>query len=203
MDSVTVGITGASGAVIALRLIEELVCAGVSVNVVYTKAAQIVFLQELNFRLSTPRQTLENLKNHLKDLHPLKKILGLKVYGFEDWNAPIASGSGISDSMIVCPCSMGTLASIANGMSSNLLERAADVTIKEGKILILVPRETPLSTIHLQNMLSLSKIGVRIFPPCPGFYTRPKSVGEVVDFFVGRILDLLDISNDLYLRWRI
>jgi polyprenyl P-hydroxybenzoate/phenylacrylic acid decarboxylase-like protein len=125
----------------------------------------------------------------------------LRVFGREDWNAPVASGSNPSDAMVVCPCSMGTLAAIAHGLSDNLIERAADVVLKEQKKLILVPRETPFSTLHLENMLALSRMNAVILPANPGFYHHPQSVDDLVDFVVARILDQLGIAHELTARW--
>ncbi|XLM19963.1 UbiX family flavin prenyltransferase, partial [Chromobacterium piscinae] len=125
----------------------------------------------------------------------------LEVYGREEWFAPAASGSNPPDAMVVCPCSMGTLAAIRHGMSDNLIERAADVCIKEQRKLVLVPRETPLSAIHLENMLELARLGVVILPPSPGFYTHPKSVDDMVDFVVSRVLDQLGVEQTLTPRW--
>jgi 4-hydroxy-3-polyprenylbenzoate decarboxylase len=125
----------------------------------------------------------------------------ISVYSRDQWTAPPASGSSVADAMVVCPCSMGSLASIAVGSSDNLIHRAADVVIKERKTLILVPRETPFSSIHLENMLKLSRLGVVILPPNPGFYHGVTEVAELVDFIVARILDQLDIENSLSPRW--
>ena len=123
------------------------------------------------------------------------------MFGREEWFAPPASGSNPADAMVVCPCSMGTLAAIAHGLSDSLIERATDVSIKEKRPLILVPRETPLSVIHLENLLSLARLGVVILPPSPGFYTHPTSVADMVDFVVARILDQLHIPHQLTPRW--
>jgi 4-hydroxy-3-polyprenylbenzoate decarboxylase len=125
----------------------------------------------------------------------------LRVFGREDWMAPVASGSNPADAMAVCPCSMGTLGAIAAGLADNLIERAADVMLKERRPLVLVPRETPLSAIHLENMLKLARAGAVILPPVPAFYTRPDSVGAIVDFVVARVLDQLGVANDLVARW--
>jgi 4-hydroxy-3-polyprenylbenzoate decarboxylase len=125
----------------------------------------------------------------------------ISVYSRDQWTAPPASGSSVADAMVVCPCSMGSLGSIAVGSSDNLIHRAADVAIKERKTLILVPRETPFSSIHLENMLKLSRLGVVILPPNPGFYHGVSKVSELVDFIVARILDQLGIDNDLSPRW--
>ena len=125
----------------------------------------------------------------------------LAVYGRDEWFAPVASGSNAPDAMVVCPCSMGTLAAIAQGLASRLIERAADVVIKEGRKLILVPRETPFSVLHLENMLRLARAGVVILPPSPGFYHHPQRVDELVDFVVARILDQLAVAHELMPRW--
>ena len=125
----------------------------------------------------------------------------INVYSKDQWTAPPASGSSVADAMVVCPCTMGSLASIAVGSSDNLIHRAADVAIKERRTLILVPRETPFSSIHLENMLKLSRLGVVILPPNPGFYHGVESVDQMVDFIVARILDQLGIDNDLSPRW--
>ena len=125
----------------------------------------------------------------------------LSVFGKDQWTAPVASGSGVPDAMIVCPCTTGTLSSIACGASNNLIDRAADVVIKERRKLILVPRETPFSEIHLENMLKLSRAGVVILPPNPGFYHNPEKIDDLIDFVVARILDQLDIEHDLVPRW--
>jgi 4-hydroxy-3-polyprenylbenzoate decarboxylase len=125
----------------------------------------------------------------------------ITVFGKEQWFSPVASGSAAPKKMIVCPCSTGTLAAISQGMSDNLIERAADVVIKERGQLILVPRETPFSTIHLQNMLSLSQMGVTIMPAAPGFYHKPESINDLIDFMVGRMLDHLGIEQKIMPRW--
>jgi 4-hydroxy-3-polyprenylbenzoate decarboxylase len=125
----------------------------------------------------------------------------LVVFGRDEWFAPVASGSNPPDAMVVCPCSMGTLAAIAQGLADNLIERAADVVLKEGRKLVLVPRETPLSVIHLENMLRLARAGTIILPPSPGFYQHPQTVADLVDFVVARILDQLAIPHALLQRW--
>ena len=125
----------------------------------------------------------------------------LTVFAREDWLSPVASGSNPADAMAVCPCTMGTLGAIAHGLADNLIERAADVMLKERRPLVLVPRETPLSTIHLDNMLKLAHAGAVILPPAPGFYTHPKSVADIVDFVVARVLDQLRVPHDLVPRW--
>ena len=123
------------------------------------------------------------------------------MFGREDWNAPVASGSNPADAMVVCPCSMGTLAAIAHGLSDNLIERAADVMLKERRKLILVPREAPFSTLHLENMLTLSKMDAVVLPANPGFYHHPQKVEDIIDFIVARILDQLGVPHELMARW--
>jgi 4-hydroxy-3-polyprenylbenzoate decarboxylase len=196
-QTVTVALTGASGLPYGLRLIDSLIGAGVRVWVLYSQAAQIVAKQEMDLQLpSRPAEFAQWLQQRTGAAEGQ-----LAVFGREEWFAPVASGSNPADAMVVCPCSMGTLAAIAQGMSDNLIERAADVSIKEGRKLILVPRETPFSVIHLENMLKLARLGVVILPPSPGFYTHPSSIEDMVDFVVARILDQLRIPNSLIPRW--
>ncbi|MEN2425704.1 flavin prenyltransferase UbiX [Chromobacterium vaccinii] len=195
--TVTVALTGASGLPYGLRLIEALLAAGARVWVLYSQAAQVVAKQEM--QLPLPSRPAE-MKAWLQARYPAGDGQ-LEVYGREEWFAPAASGSNPPDAMVVCPCSMGTLAAIRHGMSDNLIERAADVCIKEQRKLVLVPRETPLSAIHLENMLDLARLGVVILPPAPGFYTHPKSVDDMVDFIVSRILDQLGVEQTLTPRW--
>jgi len=194
---ITLAITGASGLPYAMRLLEYLLQSGQRVQLLYSQAAQIVATQELNFTLPSRPQDAEKL------LHEqLGKFSGeLHVYGRDDWFAPVASGSNPADAMVVCPCTMGTLGKIANGISDDLICRAADVMLKEKRPLILVPRETPFSAIHLENMLKLSRAGAIILPPNPGFYHHPQSVKDVVDFVVARLLDHLGVKHDLVKRW--
>jgi 4-hydroxy-3-polyprenylbenzoate decarboxylase len=125
----------------------------------------------------------------------------LAVFGREEWFAPVASGSNPPDAMVICPCSMGTLAAIAQGLADNLIERAADVVLKEGRKLVLVPRETPFSVIHLENMLRLARAGAVIVPPSPGFYNHPQTVADLVDFVVARVLDQIAVPHELARRW--
>lgn len=195
--TVTVALTGASGLPYGLRLIECLLAAGVRVWVLYSQAAQVVAQQEMNLTLpSRPTAFEQWLREQYQPADDL-----LRVYGREEWFAPPASGSNPADAMVVCPCSMGTLAAIAAGSSDNLIERAADVSIKEQRKLVLVPREAPLSAIHLENMLKLARLGVCILPPSPGFYTHPQSVQDMVDFVVARILDQVGVAHSLLPRW--
>lgn len=193
----TVGMTGASGAQYGLRLVECLVKADYEVLVMFTKAAQIVVGSETDCRL--PGRTAEQTR-YLTSLYGARDGQ-LRVYGDEEWTSPVASGSGAPRRMAVCPASMATVSAIACGASENLLERAADVIIKERGNLVIVPRETPFSAIHLENMLKLSRLGVTILPANPGFYNRPAQVEALVDFIVSRVLDQFGIENDLMARW--
>lgn len=196
-QTITLAMTGASGALYGLRLLECLLNAGERVYFLASQPAQMVVSMETDIKLSGNNEAiktslLERFGGEADQLH---------VYSKDQWTAPIASGSNISRAMIVCPCSSGTLSSIASGASDSLLERAADVVIKERKQLILVHRETPLSAIHLENMLKLAQMGVTILPASPGFYHRPQSINQVIDFVVARILDHLDVSHQLLPRW--
>jgi 4-hydroxy-3-polyprenylbenzoate decarboxylase len=195
--TVTLGITGASGLAYGLRLIECLVAGGVEVGVIYSQAAQIVAKQELGLVLPARPQEAERLFAERYGARPGQ----LRVFGREDWYAPVASGSAAADAMVICPCSMGTLAAVAAGLADNLIERAADVALKESRRLVLVPRETPFSVIHLENMLRLARAGAVILPANPGFYNRPQRVEDLVDFVVARVLDHLGVPNELARRW--
>ena len=194
---ITLAFTGASGMPYGLRLLECLLRADRTVWLLISQAAHVVASQECDITLpAQPRAAETQLAARYG-----ARAGQLRVFGREDWLAPVASGSNPADAMVVCPCSMGTLAAIAQGLADNLIERAADVMLKERRPLLLVPRETPLSTIHLENMLRLSRAGVVIVPPAPGFYTRPQSVADMVDFVVGRILDQLHVPHELTARW--
>lgn len=194
---ITVALTGASGAPYALRLLQCLVAAEKTVYVMVSKAAQVVFATETDLKLpGTPEKMQAHLSNHFN-----AKEGQIKVFGREQWFAPVASGSGKNGPMVVCPCSTGTLSAIATGASNNLIERAADVAIKEKRPLILVLRETPFSPIHLENMLKLANMGVTIMPASPGFYHEPKTIEDLVDFMVARILTHIGIDQDLMPFW--
>ena len=195
--TLTLAMTGASGAEYTLRLFGYCLQQGIHVQFITSQPGQIVLGMETELKLSGPPQKMQQ---QLADQFAADPRL-ISVYSKEQWTAPPASGSSVADAMVVCPCSMGTLASIAVGSSDNLIHRAADVAIKERKTLILVPRETPFSSIHLENMLKLSRLGVVILPPNPGFYHGVNDVSELIDFVVARILDQLDIDNDLSPRW--
>jgi flavin prenyltransferase len=194
---VTLAMTGASGAEYALRLFECCLRQGVQVQFITSQPGQIVLGMETELKLSGPPQKMRQAFAEYFDADAEL----IQVYSKDQWTAPPASGSSVADAMVVCPCSMGSLASIAVGSSDNLIHRAADVVIKEGRKLILVPRETPFSAIHLENMLKLARLGVVILPPNPGFYHGVGQVSELVDFIVARILDQLGIENDLSPRW--
>jgi len=194
---VTLAVTGASGAQYALRLLECLVRADVQVLFLISQAAQLVVATETELQLPPKPQALEQFLTERYGAKPGQ----IRVYGKQDWMAPVASGSGAPSAMVVCPCSTGTLSAIACGASNNLIERAADVALKERRQLILVPRESPYSTIHLENMLKLSRMGAVILPASPGFYHQPQSVDDLVDFVVARILNQLGIEQDLLKRW--
>jgi 4-hydroxy-3-polyprenylbenzoate decarboxylase len=196
--TVCLALTGASGMPYGLRLLDCLLAAGCRVQLLYTPAAQVVARQELAFEL--PSRPAEARAALLARLQPADPEL-LAVYGREEWFAPVASGSNPPDAMVVCPCSMGTLAAIAQGLAANLIGRAADVVLKEGRKLVLVPRETPFSAIHLENMLRLARAGAVILPPSPGFYHHPQQVEDLVDFVVARILDQLAVPHALMARW--
>lgn len=205
---IAVAITGASGAIYGVRLIEELLAAGNRVSLLISNAGFTVLEEECGLSWNG---LPEEIDNHLQEYFAPSISLGidntdfepfLAYYGENDFFAPIASGSSAPDAMIVAPCSMGTLARIAAGLSGNLLERAADVMLKERKPLLLLPRETPFSAIHLENMLKLARLGVRIVPAMPGFYSHPQTIDDIVDFVVGKMLDQLGIDGNLFTRWQ-
>ena len=196
MKNIVVGITGASGSVYGLRLIEELLRAEKQVTVLLTNAGRQVLAFETGLDVSeNPEEGLRQLKNHFNAGD------NLKYYGLNDFFVPVASGSSAPDAVVVCPCSMGTVGRIAAGLSDNLLERVADVALKENKTLLLVPRETPFNQIHLENLLRLSKAGAQILPAMPGFYQQPETVADLVNFVVGKILDNLGVEHQLFKRW--
>jgi 4-hydroxy-3-polyprenylbenzoate decarboxylase len=195
--TITLALTGASGMPYALRLLECLLQTGCRVYVLASQVAHITAKQELDLTLPARSQELQAFFEQRYQPQPGQ----LRVFGREEWFAPVASGSNPADAMVVCPCTMGTLAAIATGLSDNLIERAADVAIKEGRKLVLVPRETPFSTIHLENMLKLARSGVVILPANPGFYHHPQTVQDLVDFVVARVLDQLALPHRLMPRW--
>jgi 4-hydroxy-3-polyprenylbenzoate decarboxylase len=194
---ITLAITGASGSAYALRLLECLVAANYQIFLLCSSAGRIVLNTETGIKLpSAPDKTSQFLSEKF-NAKP-QQIIAL---GKEQWFSPVASGSSAPKQMVVCPCSTGTLASISHGISDNLIERAADVVIKERGQLILMVRETPFSTLHLQNMLTLSQQGVVIMPAAPGFYHKPTDIKDLVDFMVGRVLDHLGLEQKIMPQW--
>lgn len=196
-EPVIVAVTGASGAPYALRLIQRLARAGVTQHLLLSDAARVVLKQEVDLDLPPEPTAIANTLANALDVD----AGGIQCYGTRDWFSPSASGSAGIRRMIVIPCSMGTLARIACGASDNLIERAADVMIKERRQLILVPRETPLSAIHLENMLKLARLGVDIIPAMPGFYHRPETLDDIIDFIVDRSLTHMDIATPEAKKW--
>lgn len=180
----TIAITGASGVIYGKRLLEVLQNKKIETHLVISESSKKI----IHYELGESEKLLEKLANY--------------VYKIDDWNSPIVSGSFRTDGTIIIPCSMKTLAGIANGFADNVILRAADVTLKEKRKLVVVPRETPLNTTHIRNMLELSKQGVYIIPAMPAFYHKPNSIEDLVDFIVGRVLDILEIKHDLYKRWQ-
>ena len=195
--TITLAWTGASGMPYGVRLLECLLRGGVRVYLLYSQAAQVVAKQEMDIALpARSREAEEFLVRRFS--------VGdgaLRVFGREEWFAPVASGSNPADAMVICPCSMGTLAAVSCGLADNLIERAADVMMKERRPLVLVPREAPLSAIHLENMLRLAHAGAVILPANPGFYHHPARVEDLIDFIVGRVLDQLRVPHQLTPRW--
>ena len=197
ITSVTLAISGASGAQYALRLLQALVAAKCQVAVLISDAAQVVINTETQLSLAS---SLAEQQQQLMVLSGAAEGQ-ITLYARDDWFAPVASGSSAPRAMVICPASGGTLSAIARGASNNLIERAADVAIKERRKLIVVPRETPLSTVHLRNMLSLSELGVVVLPASPGFYQNPQTINDLVDFVVARIMDQLGLQQNLLARW--
>ena len=194
---ITLAWSGASGAPYGIRLLECLLAADYDVYLLISSAARVVLATEHGLKLPAgPDAAKEMLAKHLT-----VSTDKLVVCGKEDWFSPVASGSAAPKQMVVCPCSAGSLAAIAHGMSDNLAERAADVVLKERGQLLLVVRETPFSTLHLENMLKLSNMGVTIMPAAPGFYHQPQTIDDLVDFMVARILDHLGVEQGLVPRW--
>lgn len=189
MGRYIIGITGASGSIYGLGLIEQLIKMDNEVYLIITGNGKKVLEYELEI----------NFEEWIQNINKIKKML--KLCDINDMFSSIASGSFKTDGMVIVPCSMGTLSKIKNGISDNLLTRAADVMIKEKRKLILIPRETPLSSIHLGNMLFLSNLNVLIIPPIPAFYDKPKTIEDIVNITVGRILSSLNVENDLYHKW--
>lgn len=197
VQTVIIAMTGASGAAYTLRLLECCLQAKIQIQFITSQPGQVVLGMETELKLTgAPQKMRQQLADYFNSDPSL-----ISVFAKDQWTAPVASGSSVADAMVVCPCTMGSLASIAAGTGENLIHRAADVVIKEKKKLILVPRETPFSSIHLENMLKLSNLGVVILPPNPGFYQGVTRVSDLVDFIVSRILDHLGIDNNISPRW--
>ncbi|MEI7024552.1 UbiX family flavin prenyltransferase [Paenibacillus sp. y28] len=188
-----VGITGASGAIYGITLVEELLKRGVYVHLLVTEAGWRVLKEELDWPASKRSEALSARFGEHGEL--------LTVHPIQDIGASIASGSFRVTGMVIVPCSMGTLSGIAHGASDNLLKRAADVMLKEGRKLLIVPRETPLHAVHLENMLKLARMGVKIIPAMPAFYQRPETLQDIVHFLVGKLLDNMDLDHQLFPRW--
>jgi len=197
MSIYTIAITGASGAPYGLKLLQELVKGGHTVSLCMSREGISILHDETGLMLKGSETDIQNTFE--RTLHVEKEQF--RYFEEENLYAPIASGSSKVDAMIVIPCTMKTLASIANGFASNLIERAADVMLKEKRKLIIVPRETPLSAVHLRNMLTLAELGCHIIPAMPAFYHHPKNIQDMVDFIVGRGMDSLGLENDLSPRW--
>ena len=196
-ERITLAMTGASGAQYGLRLLDCLVQEEREVHFLISRAAQLVVATETDVALPAKPRAMQAFLTEYTGAAPGQ----VRVFGEQDWMAPPASGSGAPAAMVVVPCSTGSLSAIACGASNNLIERAADVALKERRQLILVPRETPFSSIHLENMLKLSNLGAVILPAAPGFYHQPQSVDDLIDFVVARILNLLNIPQDMLPRW--
>lgn len=196
-QQITLALTGASGAPYALALLRQLLTADMQVHLLVSSAARVVLATEQGEQWPAKP---DSLAEYLTRTHAAKPGQ-IRVYGKEEWFSPVASGSGAPKRMVICPCSMGTVAAIAAGASDNLIERAADVVLKEKGQLILVPRESPFSALHLENLLKLARLGVTIMPAAPGFYHQPETIEDLVHFMVARILDHLDVAHSLTERW--
>lgn len=204
MGTYTIAITGASGSIYGVRLLRYLAEAKHTIYLTVTKEGSLILKEEVGFdwqyheieketEIDIGKKIKRDLRLRESNLHYFKE---------DNLSAPISSGSVKVESMVVIPCSMKTLSGIACGYANNLVERAADVMLKEGRTLILVPRETPLNTIHLRNMLMLSEMGVKIIPAMPAFYSCPEKIDDLIDFIVGKVLDSLGIKNNLFKRWK-
>jgi len=197
MKNVVLAMTGASGAIYGLKLGSELLRSGAHLTILISGTGFQVIKEETGLDLKGEGDPQQALAAYFRP-----ESGQLEYFAEDDFFAPVASGSSAPDAMFICPCTMGTLSRIACGNSGTLLERCADVMIKERRPLLLVPRETPLSEIHLENMLKLSRLGVRIVPAMPAFYQRPESVDDMVNFVVGKVLDSLGIGHKLFKRWK-
>ena len=220
-NPIVVAVTGASGSIYAVRLLQVLVNAGRQTHVIISGAARQVILRELSLPFpqgdagtdvwsAFPSEALQSstARSFGFAVPPVggqqavgRSVGSIRVWGLNDYSAGIASGSFLTDGMVICPCSMGTLSAIATGASTNLIHRAADVHLKERRPLVLLPRETPLSLIQLENMSRICQAGATVMPAMPGFYHQPQCVADLVDFIVGRICDHLGIPHRLFQRW--
>lgn len=194
---ITLAITGASGAQYGLRLLECLLAADTPVYLMVSKPAQVVIATETDISLPGRPEEQQKFLGERYNAKPNQ----LQVFGRDQWMSPVASGSSCARAMVICPCSSATLSAVANGASRDLIERAADVALKEHRQLIFVHREMPVSAIHLENMLKLSLLGVTIMPASPGFYHEPKTIEDLIDFVVARIMDHLGLKQTLVPRW--
>ena len=193
MQEIIVAITGASGTQYAIRLLQMLVDGGCRVHLTISQAGARVLKHEMDIRI--------DLENFSATALTCRTTTQISYYHFEDISAPIASGTFPVDAMVIIPCSMSTLAGVASGLGNNLILRAADVCLKENRKLILVPRETPLGTIAIENMLRASRAGACILPAMPAFYHGPKKIDDMIDFVVGKVLDQLGVPHELFARW--
>ncbi|VTS02902.1 UbiX family flavin prenyltransferase [Tuwongella immobilis] len=198
LQDLVIGMSGASGSPYGLRLLEMMLRAGRTVHLTISPSAAEVLFREHGRTLNLDRFSPHDLLGEVADSLPLER---LKYHHFRDFSAGIASGSFLTGGMALCPCSMGTVAAVAHGMSENLIQRAADVHLKERRKLVLVPRETPLGLIQLRNLTACAEAGAVVLPAMPGFYTRPKSIQDLVDFVVGRVCDQLGVEHALFSRW--
>jgi 4-hydroxy-3-polyprenylbenzoate decarboxylase len=195
--TVALALTGASGMPYGLKVAECLIAAGARLYLLYSQAAHVVAKQELDLVLPPRPAEAERFFTERWSAKPDQ----LRVFSREDWFAPVASGSNPADAMVICPCSMGTVAAVAAGLSDTLIERAADVMLKEGRKLVLVPREMPFSVLHLENMLALARAGAVIMAASPAFYHHPSTLGDMVDFVAARVLDQIGVPHQLMKRW--
>ncbi len=196
MKPYVVGITGASGAVYGIRFVQVLAELGYEVALVVSDAARLVIQEELGISLSSPTE-----KQAFQTFFEPKALERITLYSNRDFTAPIASGSYPTQGMVIIPCSTGTLGHIAGGAVTNLIHRAVECHLKEGRRLVIVPRETPLSAIQLENLLKLARLGVRVLPASPAFYSGAQSIQNLVDFIIGKTLDVLEIQHAVYPRW--
>ena len=199
LKHVGLAVSGASGVVYGLRLAECLLGAPCRVSMIFSQNAKIIAESECGIAIPESPESARDFL--LENLFLNAESENFQIFDENNWNAPLASGSGAPDSYVICPASMATVADIAHGAAHNLITRAADVVLKLRRPLVLVPRETPFSTLHLQNLLKLSEMGATIFPAAPAFYQNPENIGDLIDFMVARILDFLGLAPDNLPRW--